>query len=286
MGRKALFTEKEVFEAADTLAATGKEVSASALLSVLGGGSLTTIYKHLDAWKQTRPALVAPVVAIDLPEPVQVAFVAAWKVAASEAAREVSAVRDKAAEDVKVATRQFQEALEQIVRLEAEAEAEGLEIEGLKAKLAEEEALVHAAQAECVRYKTEAEQFKSMVSKLEKEVKRLQDESSLAEQRQHDERQRLTAQIEQMVYSSKNSHEHINKLEDTYRQLKSEHADLARQQRQAEEASKVSRVERDKAVEEASELRGRLASLQEQNDKLLQSLTKPETGKKKVAGDS
>lgn len=168
MGRKAFFTEEQVFAAADTLAATGKEVSASALLNALGGGSLTTIYKHLDVWKQTRPALVAPVVAMDLPEPVQIAFVAAWKVAASEAAREVSAVRDKAAEDVKVATRQFQEALEQIVRLEAEADADSAEIEALKAKAGEMETAMQKLETDKAALSAKADQLELQVANLSK----------------------------------------------------------------------------------------------------------------------
>lgn len=168
MGRKAFFTEEQVFAAADTLAATGKEVSASALLNALGGGSLTTIYKHLDVWKQTRPALVAPVVAMDLPEPVQIAFVAAWKVAASEAAREVSAVRDKAADDVKVATRQFQEALEQIVRLEAEADADSAEIEALKTRAGEMETAMQKLETDKAALSAKADQLELQVANLSK----------------------------------------------------------------------------------------------------------------------
>jgi chromosome segregation ATPase len=274
MGRKAIATEEQVFKAADTLAAGGKEVTASALLVALGGGSLSTIYQHFNSWRTSRPALVAPVSPIDLPEPVQTAFAAAWKVAASEAAREVSSIRDKAAEDVKAANKEFQEALEQIVRLEAEAEVAEQEIETLKGKLAESEERLHAVQAESIRHETEAQQFRGLVEKLEREVERLRKESSAAEDRHHEERQKLSSQIEQMVYSAKNGHEKINKLEDMCRSMKSEQADLARQQKHAEEASKVSREERDKAVQEAAELRGRVASLQEQNDKFILELGK------------
>ncbi len=37
------------------LEAEGKEVTALTMLSALGRGSLTTIYKHLDAWRETKP---------------------------------------------------------------------------------------------------------------------------------------------------------------------------------------------------------------------------------------
>lgn len=168
MGRKAFFTEEQVFKAADTLATTGKEVTASALLNAMGGGSLTTIYKHLEAWRTSRPALVSPVIAMDLPEPVQTAFVAAWKVAASEAAREVSAVRDKAAEDVKLANRQFEEAREQILRLEDEADADASEIEALKVSHGEMEAAVHKLEAEKAALAAKADQLELQVANLSK----------------------------------------------------------------------------------------------------------------------
>lgn len=168
MGRKAFFTEKEIFEAADTLAAQGHEVSAHSLFKAMGGGSYTTIYRHLEAWRQTRPALVNQVVAIDLPEPVQTAFVAAWKVAASEAAREVSAVRDKAADDVKAANKQLHEALEQMGRLEAEAEADTNEIEALKAHNGELEATVQKAENDKAALTAKAEQLELQVAHLAK----------------------------------------------------------------------------------------------------------------------
>lgn len=105
---------------------------------------------------------------MDLPEPVQIAFVAAWKVAASEAAREVSAVRDKAAEDVKVATRQFQEALEQIVRLEAEADADSAEIEALKAKAGEMETAMQKLETDKAALSAKADQLELQVANLSK----------------------------------------------------------------------------------------------------------------------
>ncbi|MBA4026686.1 MAG: hypothetical protein C0473_00440 [Cyanobacteria bacterium DS3.002] len=166
MGRKSFFTEAEIFEAADTLAAQGHEVTAQTLFKVMGGGSYTTVYKHLEAWRESRPALVNPVVAMDLPEPVQTAFVAAWRVAASEAAREVSAIRDKAAEDVKAANKQLHEALEQMGRLEAEAEADTNEIEGLKERNGELEAIAKKAETENAALAAKAEQLEYQVAYL------------------------------------------------------------------------------------------------------------------------
>ena len=61
MGRKAMHTQEQVFEAADRLAATGREVTPASLREYLGGGSLTTIYKHHEAWAAARAAQAAPV---------------------------------------------------------------------------------------------------------------------------------------------------------------------------------------------------------------------------------
>lgn len=166
MGRKSFFTEQEIFEAADTLAAKGQEVTAQSLFKVMGGGSYTTVYRHLEAWRQSRPALVQPVIAMDLPEPVQTAFVAAWRVAASEAAREVSAIRDKAAEDVRAATKQLNEALEQMARLEAEADTNADEIEALKKLNGELEATAKKAENENASLAAKAEQLENQVAYL------------------------------------------------------------------------------------------------------------------------
>jgi DNA repair ATPase RecN len=168
MGRKAYFTEKQIFEAADTLAAQGKEVTAPVLLQVLGGGSYTSVYKYLKIWQETRPELAhmgsAPAA---LPEPVQTAFVAAWKVAASEAAQEVAAVRDKAAEDVKAANKQLEEALEQIERLEKEIETEAAQVESLTVSKAELEASLQAAENQKAALVAKSDQLMEQVFKLE-----------------------------------------------------------------------------------------------------------------------
>lgn len=201
MGRKAFFTEGQVFEVADTLAATGKEVTASALLDALGGGSLTTIYKHLEVWRKARPALVQPVVAMELPEPVQTAFVAAWKVAASEAAREAAAVRDRAAEEVKQANRQFGEAQEHIARLEGELEASGSEIDDLKKRQAELEELMQKSELEKAALAAKAEQLEAQVAAIPK----------LEEAK--DEAKKHAAQLEgRLAFLEKQNTELIDKL--------------------------------------------------------------------------
>jgi hypothetical protein len=56
MPRRPVVDQEEVIQAADKLAADAKPVTALALLEALGGGSLTTVYKHLAVWEARRPA--------------------------------------------------------------------------------------------------------------------------------------------------------------------------------------------------------------------------------------
>ncbi len=201
MGRKAYFTEQEVLAAADRLAAAGKEVTASALLDVLGGGSLTTIYKHLNVWRESRPALVQQVVPGDLPEPVQTAFMAAWKVAAGEAAKEAAAVKERALEDVRVVTRQFAEAQDHIARLEGELEASAGEVDDLKKRLTELEEAMQKSDLERAALAAKAEQLEAQVAAVPKL------EASKEEAQKH------AAQLEgQLEFLKKQNSELIDKL--------------------------------------------------------------------------
>jgi DNA repair ATPase RecN len=176
MGRKALFTQHQVFETADTLTAQGKEVTATSLLAALGGGSLTTIYRHLIAWQEARPAASTPPAALEIPNQVQVAFASAWRMAAAEAAREVTAVREKSAEDVRAAQKQFQEALEQIERLEAESETDSVRIESLSSKLSELETMMHNLESDLAAEKARSGQLHDLVKSQESELERLRKE--------------------------------------------------------------------------------------------------------------
>jgi chromosome segregation ATPase len=207
MTRRRAIEADELFETANRMQAEGKEVTAIGLLDALGGGSLRTIYKHLESWQQMKP-LEVKIEASEIPPGVQMAFANAWRLAAQEAGREVQAVKEKAAEEISAALRQFHGALEAIGKLEAESEIEAQESETLKVKLAEAEALAHSAQSEGAGYKATAEQLQSLIEKQDKELERL----------------RLEA-------------------------------------------------------EAAAELRGRVATLQEQNDKLMDRFTSPDGNK-------
>lgn len=170
MARRQAVDADELFETANRLKAEGKEVTALSLLDALGGGSLRTIYKHLEAWQKQAPAEVK-IEANEIPPQVQAAFGSAWRMAAQEAGREVLAVKEKASEEVNAALRQFHGALEEIGKLEKESEADAQELESVRSQLAGMEAVAHQAEAEAVGHKAVIEQLERQLAKQESDLK-------------------------------------------------------------------------------------------------------------------
>lgn len=179
MARRRAIEADELFETANRLKAEGKEVTAVALLDALGGGSLRTIYKLMEAWQQSRPAEVKTE-PTEIPPAVMSGFVNSWRLATQEAGREVADVKEKAKEEVAAALRQFHGALEAIGKMEAESEADAQEIERLTAKLTALEAAMHEAQKEAVGRKAMVDQLQKLVEKQEKELERLREEAAKA----------------------------------------------------------------------------------------------------------
>ncbi len=105
MTRRPGVTKQEVFDAANRLKIMGKPVTALQVLTLLGGGSLTTIYKHLYEWEtQSRPAPMSAAgdelrhgqlaskaaESYEPPESLMNAFHDIWKLAVQEAERHVA----------------------------------------------------------------------------------------------------------------------------------------------------------------------------------------------------
>ncbi len=172
MARTVGIDRDEVFETANRLEAEGKEVTALSMLAALGRGSLTTIYKYLDAWKDSKP-VKTPMVQVDQPELVKTAFATAWRVAAEEAARETMVIREKAADEINAAMKQFHGALEAIAKLEAEREADAELIEGLQKIAAEQK-------AENAKLETEAATERARADELRDQLKALQSDRDTA----------------------------------------------------------------------------------------------------------
>ena len=293
MGRKALYNEQEVFQAADSLAGEGKEVTAMALLGALGGGSLTTIYRHLDAWRESRPAATGTGIPVEIPESVQGAFNAAWRTAVSEAGREITNVRERAADEIKAAQRQFQEAKASIERLEAESEVDAGKIEELTAKIQELESSVRKAENERAALTATVEQQAERIKTVESELERVHQEGNAERARHQTEVERLRNEFEGERKRSQEELSRSNKLvEASKTEMEEMREALAEAQRakelcelgksevekraeKAENQLERTQQEREAAVKEAASMSGQIEAIKSQNADLLSRLAPP-----------
>jgi len=196
MGRKALHTQEQVFQAADMLAANGIEVTPTALRDALGGGSLTTIYKHIDAWQETRRAAPSPVI-LEMPDSVKTAFSQCWQAAASEAGKEIAAIREKADAEIKSTKRRLDEAVSAIEQLESEGEADNAKLEKAEADLAaalaaSQETAKESAAREAALSAT-ADQMRQQIEAQQAELSRVHAEIDTTRSQHAAEITRLTA---------------------------------------------------------------------------------------------
>jgi chromosome segregation ATPase len=290
MGRRGSISEEQVFEAADALVAQGKEVTPTALLGSLGSGSFTTIYKHLSAWEASRATAVTDRAAV-IPETVLSAFGAAWRAASAEAGKEVLAVKEQAAEDVAAAKAQFQEALETIERLEAESEADASRIDALSAKIAELEKALHQAENENAALKATSEQLRHQVKSQQSELDRVHKDADSERKRHQEEMAKATAsasaaqdkaitQIEQLRQQVTDVQTKLEKAERerAESQIKAQEAagraDKAEERAlKSEQETAQARKDKEAAIKEAAELRGKANALDVQNKDLLARLS-------------
>lgn len=167
MARRQAIDPDELFETANRLEADGKEVTAVALLDALGGGSLRTIYKYMDVWREKRPAVQKTPTANEVPERVQAGFVTAWRLATQEAAIEIEAVKQKAVKDIEEANKQFQDTLDAVDKLEKEAEASADQIEALTAQVTNLQEDVRKLALENASRKATADELSTQLAKIE-----------------------------------------------------------------------------------------------------------------------
>ncbi len=278
MARRRAIEADELFETANRLVAEGKDVTATAVLDALGGGSLRTIYKLLEVWeKEKRPAVITTT-SSEIPADVMAGFANSWRLVTLAAEKNIQAAKDKATEEVEAALNKFQVALDASDKLEAENEALADQIEELKKNLTDWEGIAHAAVAECAAHKATIEQLEKQNGKQEKDFERLRAEAE-EERDQHKQAQNLaTATIEQVKVALKKAEDSAAKFEADGREQRK----LADQKQQAlekaEEASRKERTERDNAIREAAELKGQAEAQKAQYAQLLAAI---ESGKKK-----
>lgn len=195
MGRIAAHTQEQVFEAADKLAAEGKEVTQTTLREVLGRGSFSTLGKHIDAWQEARRTTPVPVV-IDMPESVKAAFAQCWQAAAAEAGKEIAAIREKADAEIKGTKRRLDEALAEVERLEEDANADAATLEAAQNALAQtvkdaQQAATDATAREAALSAT-AEQMQKQIEAQQAELARTHAEAEAANKQHAAEVARLT----------------------------------------------------------------------------------------------
>lgn len=290
MARRAVIDRQDLFKAANAIADEGKDVTALALLDKLGGGSLTTIYKYLSEWLVERPATAPADEEKKVPDQVQNAFMNTWRIATLEAARETTAVKEKAAEEVRAAQKQFEGALEAIQKLELEAEQDAAQIEQLKAKVSELEAALVSAGNDNAALKATAQQLNHQVKSQEAELDRLHNriendrlrhqnelaqahsELAAAQEKANAEHQRLSEHLsteqKRADQAERDRSETQLKLEQAGKQL----TELGERLQAAEHARQAADKEREAAIKQASELKGQAQTLQAQNTELIAKL--------------
>lgn len=291
MARRHPIDPDELFETANRLAAEGKDVTATMLLDELGGGSLRTIYKYLDQWKNSAP--VAPVKrSVEIPDRVQAGFAMAWRLANDEAAIEIEAAKAKAAQEVASVNARFQEALTAAEKLEQEAQENSDLIDTLRAQVAALTQEVSSLNSQCASYKATAEQLAEQVRAQEQELERIH--KAKAEEREEHATQ--IAKLESAAAQASRSHENqmssirktvediqtrVVELEKQRDEARSGAIEIQKQLERVEAAAKVDREERDAAIKEAAELKGLSGSLKEQNLMLLAKLNADDKADKK-----
>lgn len=282
MARRRAIEADELFETANRLQAEGKEVTATGLLDALGGGSLRTIYKYLEDWQRRRPAAVITTEE-EIPPAVLLDFHKAWRSARQEAGLAVLAVKEKAAEEVAEALKQFHGALEYADRLEKEAEEAAQLIDGSKVKVAELEGLLQKSQTEGAAALATSEQLKQQVKSQEAELERLHKDVDKERSGWQHEIQRITEaagaaqekagqQIESLKSTIGEVQGKVQQLENERSDAQSRRDETQKQLEKIEEASKADRAERDTAIKEAAQLRGLSEGLKTQNAELLSKL--------------
>ena len=118
-------TQEQVIESANALRAAGQAVSVHAVRTALGVGSYTTISQHLRGWREQHRIDHAPSAAAVPPELEALAskfFSSIWQSASGIARRELEAIRHAAHAQIEDTRQEFDQALQEITRLEDQIE--------------------------------------------------------------------------------------------------------------------------------------------------------------------
>lgn len=284
--RRPPIDPEEVFRSADAMVQEGKQVTALAILDALGGGSLRTIYKHLTEWEKNRKEAPQVSSSSEVPEAVKSAFASVlsntWKVAATEAAKEVTAAKEKAAAEVADAQAKFDGALEGIQKLEIQNEQDSALIDELKAQILQQQEALTKSGNDNAALKATAEQLQEQVKshaleldRVHQEFQQQQKAHQEEQQKSHTEVSQLRAQISEMQNRAEKSDRERTETQVTLEHTNKQLSQMAERLQSTEQKQETANKERDSARQEAAELKGQAQALQAQNAELMSKLAGP-----------
>lgn len=282
--RRPPIDPEEVFKIADDMVSSGRQVTALLVLDALGGGSLRTVYKHLNEWEKRRKEAPAVSTSIDVPEVVQSRFAAAladtWRLIGTEAAKEVTAIKQKAATEVTELQAKFDGALDGMQAYEEQLDQSNATIQDLRSQIA-------SLMQQNTDSSHENTGLKATADQLSKQIKDQQTQFDQLHQAHEKDRQAHKDQLDKLMHEHKAAQnktaEQIEKLrtEKENLQQKYENSERERQataikleqaQKQTEAAEKSrnsANNEREKSAQLAAELRGQLEAQKSQIERLI-----------------
>lgn len=150
---RAIVTQQAVVEAAEALMVEGVEPSTKAVQARIGGGSYSTVKRYLDVWAQAREATAAnlPAAPVEVLSKAQEFAQVVWGLAAKEAQREVSQVKEAAAVEVAGMCSELADTTSEIARLEQVEAEQAAALEEHQSRLRESELKLVEAQTKAER---------------------------------------------------------------------------------------------------------------------------------------
>lgn len=165
-------TQQQVIDAAEQLHAEDKPITVQSLREAVGAGSFSTISTHLRRWQEQRHAAAAPAAPPQLDAVARRAVQCIWDAAAQISRTEIEAARRSARAELTTLQEHHQGALQEIERLERQAEqaredngAQELEIRGLRAELSQAQAALAAGAARMEELTTRQEETRQELYK-------------------------------------------------------------------------------------------------------------------------
>jgi chromosome segregation ATPase len=271
MGRKAFCTREEVFTAADEIAGNGAEVTVRSLHTYLGGGSFTSVLRYLADWRRERRDPVPQ----KLEAPSAIADIAGkslahlWDLAFKQATENLEAERQRARDEVVEANLRAADAISHAEDLANKINEMHEASEQQSRKIQELEDRLSLSETSRAALEGSNSELAKQVENLNRSIDSWQQKNDLLKDNYDKEVSRLASQAAKLEAEREAARTDVQK----YQERVIAASDDARAQSDKFEAKlqEVNR-EREKALEQLSELRGKLTSIEEQHKQLLSTL--------------